>query len=118
MAAGEPGQFWSEFDRDPRVPDNQGLRAGDRDRDIVTGLVSEAFADGRLTQQELDERLTQAQGAQRLGDLLPVVTDLVPMRDVAARSALARAGTEEIERLADFTFQLSHSPQNPKKEDP
>lgn len=29
-----------------------------------------------------------------------------------------RLTPEEIERMVDFTFQLSHSPQNPKKEDP
>ncbi len=43
------GRFWSSFGRDPRVPDNQGLRAGDRDRDIVREAISEAYADGRLT---------------------------------------------------------------------
>lgn len=29
-----------------------------------------------------------------------------------------RLTPEEIERLVDFTFQLSHSPQNPEKENP
>ena len=96
----DAGQFWSSFGRDPRVPDNQGLRAGDRDRDLVAGAISEAYADGRLTREEMDERLTQVQDTRLLGDLLPVVTDLMPTREVASRSALARAGTEEIERLA------------------
>ncbi len=93
-------RFWSSFGRDPREPENQGLRAADRDRDIVAGAISEAFADGRLTREEMDDRLSQVQSTRLLGDLLPVVTDLMPTREVASRSGLARAGDEEIERLA------------------
>lgn len=94
------GRFWSSFARDPREPDNQGLRAADRDRDLVTGSISEAYADGRLTREEMDERLTQVQDTRLLGDLLPIVTDLMPTQEVASRSALTRAGTDGIERLA------------------
>ena len=100
MAAGEPGRFWSEFARDPRLPDNQGLRAGDRDRDLVREAVSEAYADGRLRQDEMDERLTQVQEASRLGDLMPIVADLVPTREAPPRSGLAHAGPGEIDRMA------------------
>jgi hypothetical protein len=96
----DAGRFWSSFARDPRQPDNQGLRAADRDRDLVAGAISEAYADGRLTREEMDDRLTQVQDTRLLGDLLPVVTDLMPTREVASRSALARAGADEIERLA------------------
>lgn len=96
----EQGQFWASFVRDPRVPDNQGLRAADRDRDLVAGAISEAYADGRLTREEMDDRLSRVQDTRLLGDLLPVVTDLMPTREVTSRSALARAGTEEIDRLA------------------
>ena len=94
------GRFWSSFARDPRQPDNQGLRAADRDRDLVAGAIGEAYADGRLTREEMDDRLSQVQDTRLLGDLLPIVTDLMPTREVASRSALARAGTEEIDRLA------------------
>ncbi len=102
MEAGsaDPGRFWAEFARDPRRPDNQGLRAGDRDRDVVREAIAEAYADGRLRQHEMDERLTQVQEATRLGDLMPIVADLVPTRDTAPRSALARAGASEIDRMA------------------
>jgi uncharacterized protein DUF1707 len=96
----DAGRFWSSFARDPRQPDNQGLRAADRDRDLVTGAISEAYADGRLTREEMDDRLSQVQDTRLLGDLLPIVTDLMPTREVAARSALARAGADEIDRLA------------------
>ncbi len=87
-------RFWSSFARDPRQPDNQGLRAADRDRDLVVGAISEAYADGRLTREEMDDRLSQVQSTRLLGDLLPLVTDLMPTREVASRSALARAGDE------------------------
>ena len=63
----DAGRFWSSFGRDPRVPDNQGLRAGDRDRDIVRDAISEAYADGRLTNAELDARLTQVQRGAAAG---------------------------------------------------
>jgi hypothetical protein len=96
----DAGRFCSSFGRDPRVPDNQGLRAGDRDRDIVRDAISEAYADGRLTSAELDARLTQVQEAMLLGDLLPIVADLMPTRETASRQALVAAGHAEIDRLA------------------
>lgn len=96
----DPERFWSSFDRDPRVAANQALRVGDRDRDVVRDLVAEAYADGMLRQEEMDERLTRAQDATVLGDLMPIVTDLVPERATGSTSALARAGQEEIDRLA------------------
>ena len=80
--------------------DNQGLRAGDRDRDIVRDAISEAYADGRLTREEMDARLTQVLEAKLLGDLLPIVADLMPTPETASRQALAHAGPSEIDRLA------------------
>jgi Domain of unknown function (DUF1707) len=96
----DAGEFWSSFARDPRRPENQSLRAADRDRDLVVGAIGEAFADGRLTREEMDDRLSQVQGTRMLGDLLPIVTDLMPTEEVASRTALAQAGEDEIERLA------------------
>ena len=96
----DPSQFWSSFGRDPRVRDNQGLRASDRDRDIVREAISQAYADGRLTQAELDTRLTQVLQARLLGDLLPIVADLMPTRETASRQSLVYASQAEIDRLA------------------
>jgi hypothetical protein len=92
--------FWSSFGRDPRVPDNQGLRAADRDRDIVRDAITEAYADGRLTRDEMDTRLTQVLQARLLADLPPIVADLMPARETGSRSSLAHAGRDEIDRLA------------------
>ena len=88
----DPGQFWSSFGRDPRVRDNQGLRAADQDRDIVRDAISEAYADGRLTREEMDARLTQVLQARLLGDLLPIVADLMPTRETVSRQSLVYPG--------------------------
>ena len=80
--------------------DNQGLRAGDRDRDIVRDAISEAYADGRLTREEMDARLTQVLEAKLMGDLLPIVADLMPTSETAPKHGLAHAGPSEIDRLA------------------
>jgi Domain of unknown function (DUF1707) len=102
MEAGsqDVGRFWASFGRDPRERDNEGLRAGDRDRDIVREAITEAYAEGRLTQDEMDGRLTQVLQARLLGDLPPIVADLMPTSEQVSRQALVYAGQEELDRLA------------------
>jgi hypothetical protein len=41
----------------PAVPDRGNLRASDTDRERVAEVLREAAGDGRLTLEELDERL-------------------------------------------------------------
>jgi Domain of unknown function (DUF1707) len=96
----DAGQFWASFDRDPRVRENQSLRASDRDRDVVREVISEAYSDGRLTSEEMDARLTQVLETRLLGDLLPIVADLMPTRDTASRQSLVYASQAEVDRLA------------------
>lgn len=55
-----------------------GLRASDADRTQVSTLLSAAYAEGRLTRQELDERLEQVLCARTFDDLVPLTVDLVP----------------------------------------
>ena len=55
-----------------------GMRASDRDRELVADVLNTAFADGRLTSEELDERLHQALAARTFDDLTPLTRDLVP----------------------------------------
>ena len=102
MGAGseDVDRFWSSFGRDPRLPDNQGLRAGDRDRDVVREAITEAYAEGRLTQDEMEARLTSVLQARLLGDLPPIVADLMPTQETASPHSLALAGEQEIERQA------------------
>ncbi|MFB9838987.1 DUF1707 SHOCT-like domain-containing protein, partial [Actinoallomurus acaciae] len=52
------------------------LRVGDAERDEVTTALHEHFAQGRLTREELDERLTAALSARTVGDLRAITRDL------------------------------------------
>jgi Domain of unknown function (DUF1707) len=52
------------------------MRASDADRDRATARLREHFAEGRLTQAELDERISAALSAKTLGDLRRVTADL------------------------------------------
>ena len=79
--------WWSAFERDPREQGSAGLRAADRDRDVVRQLLAEAFADGRLDREEFDERSDQVTHARTLGDLPPIVRDLVPVTPAVPRAA-------------------------------
>lgn len=55
---------------------DERIRASDADRDRVAARLREHFADGRLTREELDERLTAALNAKTYGDLKRVLADL------------------------------------------
>src|SRR4051794_32616677 len=70
---------WGDFSQDPRRPEAAGMRASDRDRDVVQGVLAEGFADGRLSRDEYDERSATASAAKTLGDLRPIIADLVPV---------------------------------------
>jgi hypothetical protein len=52
------------------------IRVSDADRDRVTARLREHFAEGRLTQDELDERISAALSAKTFGDLRPLMADL------------------------------------------
>src|SRR5258708_28828017 len=52
------------------------MRVSDADRERVAERLREHFAAGRLTSEELDERVTAALGARTAGDLRTVLSDL------------------------------------------
>ena len=52
------------------------VRVGDADREAVTAQLREHYADGRLTLEELNERLDQAFAAKTKADLNTVMRDL------------------------------------------
>jgi hypothetical protein len=52
------------------------MRVSDADREAVTARLREHFAEGRLTSEELDERITAALSAKTFGDLRHIMTDL------------------------------------------
>jgi hypothetical protein len=64
------------------------MRASDADREALTARLRDHYAEGRLTQDELDERVSAALGAKTFGELRTLTTDLpgpvpAPPRTVA-----------------------------------
>jgi hypothetical protein len=58
------------------VEQRKGLRASDGDRDRVLVRLHTAYAEGRLTEAELDERIDHALAARTQADLAEVSSDL------------------------------------------
>lgn len=52
------------------------LRAGDADRDAAAAALREAYAQGRITQDELEQRLDGVHAAKTYGELAPMTSDL------------------------------------------
>ena len=55
---------------------DDNIRISDADREQVTGRLREHFAEGRLTSDELDERITATLNAKTFGDLRGILADL------------------------------------------
>jgi Domain of unknown function (DUF1707) len=53
------------------------MRVSDADREAVTARLRDHYAEGRLTQDELDERVSAALSAKTFGELRPLTTDLL-----------------------------------------
>lgn len=68
------------------------MRASDTDREQVTTVLSTAFAEGRITLEEHDERLDRVLAARTFDDLVPITHDLVPSAAPATPSLPATAG--------------------------
>ena len=58
------------------IADALRLRASDADRERVAGLLRDAYAEGRLSHVEHDERLTKTYEATTYADLVPLLADL------------------------------------------
>jgi hypothetical protein len=76
----------------PEKKDPRELRASDSDRDRVAAILREAAGDGRLSLDELDERLSAVYVAKTYADLEPITRDL-PDTDVPAPSPVRPGGT-------------------------
>lgn len=101
MSDAEPA--WQDFTHDPRHPGTAHLRAADRDRDLVRSMLTAAYADGRLDRDEFDERSERVTAARTLGELPPIVADLVSALPVpVTRSqALVDATHQDLRRRAE-----------------
>ena len=106
---------WDEFAFDPRSSQHGGLRASDADRGIVERVLGNAYAEGRLTREEFDERSDAVLGARTLAELPVLISDLVPVTgpgevvrkaevDTAALQARAVAAYRSDRREAAWGF--------------
>jgi hypothetical protein len=60
------------------------IRISDADRERVTARLREHYAEGRLTSEELDERVTATLNAKTYGELRRVLADMPESDQVAA----------------------------------
>ena len=98
---------WERFTQDPRNPGAAALRAADRDRDVVLQVLGEAYADGRLDRQEYDDRAASTSNAKTLGELPPLIADLVPQAPSGPPRDLALATPHELDDRAVAAYQAS-----------
>ena len=83
------------------------MRVGDAEREAAAAELREHYASGRLTLDELNERIDKAFAAKTRGDLNVLMTDLPSRRPEAGRgagaigaAALRRAGRSVRDRRA------------------
>jgi len=55
---------------------DHSIRASDQDRDVVVAVLRDAYAAGRLTLEEFDERTTAAYASRTWGELRKLTEDL------------------------------------------
>ena len=79
------------------------LRASDADREQVMTVLTTAFAEGRLTRDEHDERVSQVMAARTFDDLVPVTHDLVVVAPPRPAEAAAQTRFAVDTRSADAT---------------
>ena len=80
----------------PAVPDPQHLRASDADRERVAETLRQAAGDGRLTMDELDERLDAVYTAKTYAELVPITQDLPDHAGAASVPAPSRAASGDV----------------------
>jgi hypothetical protein len=83
------------------------LRASDGDRDRVAEVLHAAYAEGRITDEEHDERLLATNRAKTFGDLLPLTADLVPTSTAPTTPRPGGSGLATGEQTDRITAALS-----------
>lgn len=83
------------------MPEPGGVRASDQQRDDAAGQLREHFAAGRLSQDELDERVQAAYAARTEPELQALLTDL-PQLPVSPR----QHKTELVQRRRELQRRL------------
>jgi hypothetical protein len=82
----------------PAVPEPSKMRASDADRERVANVLREAAGDGRLSMDELDERLDAVYAAKTYAELEPITNDL-PDTDAGYVPAMKPATTSDPARF-------------------
>lgn len=98
---------WDEFQLDPRRPENATLRASDADRDVVHRALGTAYGDGRLDRQEFDGRVEAVLRARTLGELAPLLADLVPAGEPAMTEVVRAPDQASIQQRAMARYQAN-----------
>jgi hypothetical protein len=91
----------SPLDRPAEPPAQAELRASHSDRDRVVELLRVAAGDGRLTAEELDERLEAALTARTYSELAVLTTDLpaAPSAGPAQSADVVQAGAKDLVKI-------------------
>ena len=82
------GRLWPRAD----------LRVGDADRDGVIAELQRHFVEGRLTSEELGERVSQTLAARTFADLAVLLADL-PILSVGAPTSVAVSEPRSMEHV-------------------
>lgn len=85
---------------------NGNMRCADADRERVAGVLREAAAAGRITLEELDERLDAAFAARTYGDLEPLTADL-PADEERTEPLAPSGGAEPAEAARPLVLKSS-----------
>jgi hypothetical protein len=81
------------------------LRVGDADRQEVVSELQRHYVEGRLTSEELGERVTHALAARTFGDLRELLLDLpVPSDALATRDSAAPYPEQHHHRWQGYEF--------------
>ena len=75
------------------------VRASDADRDRVVDVLRDAAADGRLTVDEFDERMTAALSSRTLAELAHLTADLASGPGTPTRAGAAAAPPSDVIRI-------------------
>lgn len=97
------GTVWERFAQDPRSKANAQLRASNADRDVVNDVLGTAYAEGRITPQELDERSDRVTQSKTLAELPPIIDDLVS----TSGAALTPVSSGELREEAEHRYRVA-----------
>jgi hypothetical protein len=95
---------WDDFEFDPRSAQHGALRASDADRDVVHRVLGGAYADGRITREEFDERSEAVLGARTLAELPVLISDLVPVSGLPAPRTVPAPDVASLQSRAEAAY--------------